>query len=56
MKRVQAGRLVQQAHYKSFQPNPINRAWQLDNMELIRLLGGKRGRTWTFEPYVKLFR
>jgi len=39
MKRFQAGRLVQQVHYKSFQPNPINRAWQLDNMELIQLLG-----------------
>lgn len=23
----------------SFQPNPINRAWALDNMELIQLLG-----------------
>ena len=39
MKRFQAGRLVQQARCKSFQPNPINRAWQLDNMELIQLLG-----------------
>src|SRR3989442_7198414 len=39
MKRFQAGRLVQQAHYKSFQPTPINREWQLDNMELIQLLG-----------------
>ena len=39
MKRFQAGRLVQQAQYKSFQPSPINREWQLDNMELIQLLG-----------------
>lgn len=39
MKRFQAGRLVQQAHYKSFQPSPIHRTWELDNMELIQLLG-----------------
>lgn len=39
MNHFQAGRLVQKAHYKSFQPNAINRAWQLDNMELIQLLG-----------------
>ena len=39
MKRFQAGCLVQQAHYKSFQPTRINRAWQLDSMELIQLLG-----------------
>jgi Fic family protein len=39
MKRFHAGRLMQQAHYKSFQPSPIHRPWQLDNMELIQLLG-----------------
>ena len=39
MKKFQAGHTVQQGHYKSFQPNPINRAWVLDNMALIQLLG-----------------
>lgn len=39
MKNFKFGRYVQQGHYKSFQPNPINRAWALDNMELIQLLG-----------------
>jgi Fic family protein len=39
MKTFQSGKLVQQNHYKSFQPNLINRAWSLDNMELIQLLG-----------------
>ena len=39
MKRYQSGRLVQQANYKSFQPSPIHRAWELDDMELIQLLG-----------------
>lgn len=39
MKKFQAGRYLQQNHYKSFQPTPINRAWEIDNMELIQLLG-----------------
>jgi len=39
MKSFQSGRYIQQGHYKSFQPSPINRAWLLDNMELIQLLG-----------------
>ena len=39
MKTFQSGRYVQQDHYQSFQPNPINRAWVLDNMALIQLLG-----------------
>jgi Fic family protein len=39
MKNFKSGRYVQQRHYKSFQPNPINRVWTLDNMELIQLLG-----------------
>jgi len=39
MKRFQSGRIVQQPHYKSFQPSPIHRAWDLDDMELIQLLG-----------------
>ena len=39
MKNFQSGRLVQQGYYKSFQPNTINRAWVLDNMPLIQLLG-----------------
>ena len=39
MKHFRAGRLVQQAHYKSFQPNPLHRAWTVDNMGLLQLLG-----------------
>ena len=37
MKNFKSGRFVQQAHYKSFQPNPINRAWVLDDMALLQL-------------------
>jgi len=39
MKTFQAGHDQQQAHYKSFQPSLINRLWELDNMELLQLLG-----------------
>lgn len=38
MEKFHAGRHVQQGHYKSFQPEKINRAWVLNNMELIQLL------------------
>ena len=39
MKNYKSGNYVQQGHYKSFQPSLIDRAWVLDNMELIQLLG-----------------
>ncbi len=55
MKNFQSGRYVQQDHYKSFQPTPINRAWQLDNMELIQLLGQadrELGRLDMYSDYI----
>ena len=55
MKRFQSGRLVQQAHYKSFQPSLIHRAWELDNMELIQLLGQadrELGRLDMYSDYI----
>ena len=55
MKRFQSGRTVQQAHYKSFQPSPIHRAWHLDNMELIQLLGQadrELGRLDMYSDYI----
>src|SRR5882672_8721254 len=55
MKRFQAGRLVQQAHFKSFQPSLIHRAWVLDNMELIQLLGQadrELGRIDMYSDYI----
>jgi Fic family protein len=39
MKTFESGRYVQQDHYKSFQPNPINREWVVDDMGLLQLLG-----------------
>jgi len=55
MKHFQAGRIVQQSHYRSFQPNPISRAWALDNMELIQLLGQadrELGRLDMYSEYI----
>lgn len=55
MKKFQSGRYIQQGHYKSFQPNPINRAWELDNMELIQLLGQadrELGRLDMYSDYI----
>ena len=55
MKNFQSGRLVQQAHYKSFQPDPINRAWVVDDMSLLQLLGQadrELGRLDMYSEYI----
>lgn len=55
MKRFQSGHIVQQAHYKSFQPGLIHRAWELDSMELIQLLGQadrELGRLDMYSDYI----
>jgi len=55
MKNFQSGRFVQQAHYKSFQPNPINRAWAVDDMSLLQLLGQadrELGRLDMYSEYI----
>ena len=38
MKGFKSGVYVNQGYYKSFQPNFINKKWELDNMEIITLL------------------
>ncbi len=55
MKTFQSGRFIQQGQYKSFQPSPISRAWVLDNMELIQLLGQadrELGRLDMYSEYI----
>ncbi len=55
MKKFHSGRYVRQEQYKSFQPNPVNRAWTLDNMELIQLLGRadrELGRLDMYSEYI----
>lgn len=38
MQDFKAGHYVNQGHYKSFQPNGINRQWSVNDMELLDLL------------------
>lgn len=38
MQDFKAGHYINQGHYKSFQPNPINRQWSVNDMELLDLL------------------
>lgn len=55
MKNFLSGRLVQQPHYKSFQPSLINRAWVVDDMTLLQLLGEadrELGRLDMYSEYI----
>lgn len=55
MKNYISGNYIQQVHYKSFQPSPINRIWQIEDMELIQLLGQadrELGRLDMYSEYI----
>ena len=55
MKNFTAGKYINQGTYKCFQPEFINRAWQLENMELITLLGQadrQLGRLDMYSEYI----
>lgn len=55
MKNFKAGTYVNQGTYKSFQPEYINKAWMLENMELIALLGKadrQLGRLDMYSEYI----
>ena len=57
MKSFKAGTTVSQGHYKSFQPNIINRDWQVDNMQLLNLLSKADrllGRLGMYSEYVNI--
>ena len=61
MKSFHSGRYEQQAHYKSFQPSPIHRAWTVEDMALLKLLGeadrelGKLDMYSGYVPNIDLF-
>lgn len=38
MQNFKSGTYINQGYYSSFSPNPINRYWQIDDMEIITLL------------------
>ncbi len=57
MNKHQSGKHVNQGYYKSFQPNPINKIWHLDNMEVIQLLSRADrhlGRLDMYSEYVNI--
>lgn len=57
MNKFVAGHSVQQDSYKSFQPKPIHRSWQIDDMEVINLLSEadrQLGRLDTYSEYVNI--
>jgi len=61
MKNFKSGRYVQQAHYRSFQPSLIHRAWTVGDMGLLQLLGqadrelGKLDMYSEYVPNIDLF-
>lgn len=55
MKKFQAGRYIQEGHYRSFHPTFISRSWTLDDMGLIQLLGQadrELGRLDMYSDYI----
>ncbi len=55
MREFRSGEYVNQGYYKSFQPNNINREWQIENMELVSLLSQadrELGRLDMYSEYI----
>lgn len=55
MKIFDPGKYIRQGYYKSFQPNLINREWQLEDMEIINLLSQadrQLGRLDMYSEYI----
>lgn len=61
MKSFKAGTYVNQGLHKSFQPNPVNHQWIIDNMEVIQLLSqadrelGKLDMYSAYIPNIELY-
>ena len=59
MNTFHAGDYVSQGWYNSYQPNPINRDWVIEDMELVNLLSKADrivGRLDMFSEYVPNYR
>jgi len=57
MKTFKAGKSINQGYYRSFQPNPINKEWQVDDMEVLSLLSKADrhlGRLDMYSEYVNI--
>ena len=61
MKNFKAGTWIRQRGYKSFQPEPINRQWVVDDMEVLHLLSqadrhlGRLDMYSEYIPSIELF-
>lgn len=61
MKKFKAGYYQKQDYYKSFEPNPINREWHIDDLEVQNLLSqadraiGKLDMYAQYIPNIELF-
>lgn len=61
MKDFKAGKYQNQGYYKSFEPNLINRVWNIDNLEVVSLLSkadraiGKLDMFAQYVPNLELF-
>ncbi|MDR0566761.1 MAG: Fic family protein [Prevotellaceae bacterium] len=57
MKNFSAGKYISQGSYKSFQPEPLNRLWQIDDMSVFALLSKADrflGRLDMYSEYVDI--
>lgn len=57
MQKFVSGKYVSQGYYKSFQPNPINRNWEIGDMSVLRLLSRADrhlGRLDMYSEYVDI--
>jgi Fic family protein len=61
MKEFKSGNHINQGFYKSFQPDFVNRHWQVDNMEIMKLLSqadrelGRLDMYSNYIPNIELF-
>lgn len=57
MKNFVSGTQISQGYYKSFQPNPVNKQWQIEDMEVLALLSKadrQLGRLDMYSEYVNI--
>jgi len=55
MKNFKSGKYINQGSYKSFQPERINKKWNIENMELLDLLSQadrQLGRLDMYSEYI----
>lgn len=57
MQQFEAGKQIKQGYYKSFQPSPVNRNWEIADMQVLHLLSKadrQLGRLDMYSEYVNI--